>query len=98
MSLHIKATACLSCVLLVLMVLTTACSTVTSTSGALVVTGNYKFIAGDTIRVDLSGPLGLLGSQVFKVSINGDELTLSGGGTSAKYKRPRGGSSVSVLP
>ena len=61
--------------------------TVRSTTGTLIVTGTYKFVDDDTIRVDLSGLLGLIGSQLFDVSISGNTLTLESGGTSITYNR-----------
>jgi hypothetical protein len=92
-------------IVLIFMLLTTACSakssivgkwedtvgagvtfeffkdgTMTATTSGMALTGDYEFIDKDTIRVDMTGLLGLAGSTVFDVSLSGDSLTLSTSG------------------
>jgi hypothetical protein len=42
-----------------------------------VVSGNYRFIAPDKMRLDAGGLFGIVGAVVFQVSIDGDTMKLT---------------------
>lgn len=54
--------------------------TVTIESYGIVVSGNYEFIDGDTMKLNLDGLWGLGGASVFDVKISGKELALTTSG------------------
>jgi formylglycine-generating enzyme required for sulfatase activity len=62
--------------------------TITTTSSVEInIVGDYRFIDKNTIRIDSSGLMGLVGPQVFDVKISNDTLILTSGFTSIKYNR-----------
>lgn len=61
--------------------------TVTATSMGLPVTGNYKFVDGSHIRIELGGIWAIGGPQIFEVSIVGNRLTLKTSYLTTEYTR-----------
>jgi hypothetical protein len=55
----------------------------------ITITGSYRLLDDDTIRIDLPGLFALFGGSVYDFRVTGDVLTLTAYGVSVDYVRAR---------